>query len=92
MFDRIDWIDASLLSDLPCFKYDSIISNGDLNNVSDGIENLIIGNGCLNELKRIHFSRFMNVRMIDVGYDSLGNVESVVISSLMVYDWLIWSS
>ena len=75
-----------MLSDHVDFKNDVVVNIDELNNVSDVIECLIIGNGCLNELKRIHFSRFMNVRMIDVGYDSLGNVESVVISSLMVYD------
>ena len=92
MFDRIDWIDASLLGDLPCLKNDVIVSIDDLNNVSDVIECLIIGNYCLNELNEIDFYRFANVRLIDVGVNSLVKMNNVLISSLMIYDWLIWSS
>ena len=77
-----------MLDNLPCYKYDSIISIDDLNNVSDGIEYLIIGNGCLNELSVIDFSRFVNVRMIDVGMDSFRKVESVLISSMMIDDMI----
>ena len=76
MFDRIDWIDASLFADLPCLKNDVIVDIDDLNNVSDVIECLIIGNYCLNELNEIDFSRFMNVRLIDVGVYSLQNVNN----------------
>ena len=76
MFDRIDWIDASLLGDLPCLKNDVIVDVDDLANVSDVIECLIIGNYCLNELNEIDFSRFMNVRLIDVGVYSLQNVNN----------------
>ena len=76
MFDRIDWIDASLLGDLPCLKNDVIVDIDDLNNVSDVIECLIIGNYCLNELNEIDFSRFANVRLIDVGVYSLQNVNN----------------
>ena len=92
MFDRIDWIDASLFADLPCLKNDVIVDIDDLNNVSDVIECLRIGNYCLNELNVIDFSRFMNVIMVHVGYKSLQNVNNVLISSLMNGVWLIWSS
>ena len=72
-----------MLDDLPCFKNDVIVSIDDLNNVSDVIECLRIGNYCLNELNVIDFSRFMNVIMVHVGYKSLQNVNNVLISSLM---------
>ena len=92
MFDRIDWIDASLFADLPCLKNDVIVNVDDLANVSDVIECLRIVNYCLNELNEIDFSRFVYVRLIDIGYGSLKNVESVLISSLMNGIWLIRSS
>ena len=72
-----------MLGDLPCLKNDVIVDVDDLANVSDVIECLIIGNYCLNELNEIDFYRFANVRLIDIGYGSLKNVESVLISSLM---------
>ena len=86
IYDRNDWIDASLLGDLPCFKNDVIFNVDDLNNVSDGIECLIIANDCLNGLNKIDLSRFVNVRMIDIGADCLKNVKNVLISSLMIID------
>ena len=86
IYDGNDWIDVSLLGDLPCFKNDVIVSIDDLNNVSDVIECLMIGNECLNELNEIDLSRFVNVRMIDVGVGSLQKVESLVISCLMIID------
>ena len=92
MFDRIDWIDASLFADLPCLKNDVIVNVDELANVSDVIECLRIGNYCLNELNEIDFYRFANVRLIDVGVNSLVKMNNVLISSLMIYDWLIWSS
>ena len=76
IYNRNGWIDASLLSDLPCLKNDVIVSVDDLNNASDSIECLIIGNECLNQLNEIDFSRFMNVRLIDVGVYSLQNVNN----------------
>ena len=84
--DRNDRIDASLLSDLPCFKNDVIVDVDELNNASDNIECLIIGNDCLNELNEIDLSRFVNVRMIDVGVTSLQKVESLVISISLIID------
>ena len=93
-----DRIDASLFGDLPCLKYDPIITPYDLSCISEDIEYLIIGNGCLNKvygdiLEVIDFSRLMNVRVIDVYKNSLQNVRNVDISSMIVIDWwLIWSS
>ena len=72
-----------MLSDHVDFKNDVVVNIDELNNVSDVIECLIIGNGCLNELNDIDFSRFVNVRMIDIGVESLQEVESVMISSLL---------
>ena len=78
-----------MFADLPCLKNEVIFTVDDLNNVSDSIDSLIIGNGCLNELNEIDFSRFVYVRMIDIGVDSLRCVKSVVISGLIIYDSLI---
>ena len=72
-----------MFADLPCLKNDVIVNVDELANVSDVIECLRIGNYCLNELNEIDFSRFVHVRLIDIGYGSLKNVESVLISSLM---------
>ena len=58
VYDRNDWIDASLLGELPYLKNDEIVSVDDLNNVSCGIECLVIGNDCLNELDKIWFFSF----------------------------------
>ena len=75
-----------MLPDLLCLKNDVIVSVDSLNNVSDTIEYLIIGNDCLNELNEIDFSRFGNVRMSDVGCNALRNVKNVMISSMMIDD------
>ena len=75
-----------MLGDLPCFKNDVIVDVNELNSISDVIECMIVGNDCLNELDKIDFSRFVNVRTIDVGLDSLKNVKSVMISSMMIVD------
>lgn len=66
----------------------------DFNSVSNSIECLIIGYDCLNkvdgkrnkELKMIDFSRFVNVRIIDIGSDSLDNIQSITIESVMIGD------
>ena len=79
-----------MLGDLPCFKYDPIISIDDFNQSSINIECLMIGNWCLNkrneneELKEIDLTRFVNVRVIDIGSYSLQNVEILKISSSLM--------
>ena len=81
-----------MLGDLPCFKYDPIISIDDFNQSSINIEYLMIGNWCLNkrneneELKEIDLTRFVNVRVIDIGSYSLKNISSLSISSMMIDD------
>ena len=98
IYDRNDWIDASLLGELPCFEYTAITSLDGLNNVCDSIECLMIGNGCLNpvgsytSVPDIDFSRFLNVRVFSVGEGSLMNMNTIVISSLIIVGLLIWSS
>ena len=72
-----------MLGDHICFKNDVIVNVNEWNNVSDTIECLIIGNDCLNELNGIDFSGYVNVRMIDVGVESLYGVVNVIISSMM---------
>ena len=72
-----------MLSDHVDFKNDVVVNIDELNNVSDVIECLIIGNYCLNELNEIDFYRFANVRLIDVGVNSLVKMNNVLISSLM---------
>ena len=67
-------------------KNDEIVSVDDLNNVSCGIECLVIGNDCLNELDKIDLSRFVNVRMIDVGCNCLQHIEHIALSSMMIDD------
>ena len=75
-----------MLGDLPYLKTIPIVSLDDLNNASFGIECLVIGNDCLNELGFIEFSGFVNVRMIDVGYYSLQYIEQLVLFSMMIDD------
>ena len=80
----IDWFDLPKLTTFTTGDY-SFYETTSLR-----LDSLIIGNGCLNELSAIDFSRFVNVRMIDVGMISFGKVESVLISSMMIDDnWLI---
>ena len=73
-----------MLGDFPCLKNDVIVDVDDLNSLSSTIETLIVGNECLNKLTEIDLSKYVYVRMIDVGYDSLKNVMSVVISSMII--------
>ena len=83
-----------MLGDHLCLKNDVIVDVDDLYRVSERIDYLVIGNWCLNKKKgknltKIDFSRFVNVRTIDVGYGSLNYVESVVISSKIIDNRLI---
>ena len=75
-----------MLGDLPCFKYTPVVSIDDMINVYDRIEYLMIGNNCLKEYTDIDWCVFVNMRVIDVGCNSLTNVESVVMSSMMIDD------
>lgn len=83
-----------MFADLPCLKYDVIVSLHDFDCVSEDIEYLIIGNGCLNKaygdiLDMIDFSVFVNVRVLDVGMYSLQNVKNVDISSMILSDQIV---
>lgn len=63
-------------------KFDKVIFSVDeLNNVSSSIEEMVIGNVCLNEMKEISFSRFTELKTLNIGCYSLANVKSVVIES-----------
>ena len=79
-----------MLGDLPCFKFNVIEYLEDLTFTSASIEYLMIGNWCLNkrneneELKEIDLTRFVNVRMIDIGDNSLRSIKILKISSSLM--------
>lgn len=50
------------------------------------IEGIVIGNYCELPDTSISFSRFQNVRVIDVGYDSLSDVDSLSLSGMLIDD------
>lgn len=54
--------------------------------LTSAIEGIVIGNDCMLSDTSISFSRFQNVRVIDVGYDSLSDVDSLSLSGMLIDD------
>lgn len=78
-------VDASLFHDVEFQRFDKVICSVDeFNTVSNSIKELVIGNVCLNEMKEISFSRFMELETLNVGCRSLQKVECVIIESIPV--------
>lgn len=63
----------------------------ELNSLSDDVEGIVIGNECMQSDSVISFSRFKNIAMIEIGYDSLSKATSIGLSSMVIANWLIWS-
>lgn len=83
-------VDASLFHDMKIQKFDKVIFSVDeFDAVSNSIKELVIGNLCLNEMKEISFSRFTELKTLNIGCISIANVKSVIIESRwMIIDWL----
>ena len=83
-----------MIGDHPYLQYDSFYFFKNMECVSDSIECLTIGDGCLNEendfengeLNEIDLSRFVNVRVISIGNGSCNCIKNVVIMSIMIVD------
>ena len=80
------FLDASLFENCYCFKYKVVCSQAEFNKLSKDVEGVIIGNECMTEETEIDFSGFIDVRMIDVGYDSLTSVDSLNVNSMMIIE------
>ena len=86
------FLDASLFEDCYCFKYDVVCSKDDLDELSRDVEGIVIGNGCMKQEDSIDFSEFLNVSVIDVGFESLSRINKLDFTSCPIVNWLIWSS
>ena len=78
------FVDASLFENCYCFKYDVVCSKEDFNNLSDDIEGIVIGNGCMQSETDINISNFENVTVIDVGSSSLESVKNLYLTSMII--------
>ena len=79
------FVDASLFENCYCFKYDVVCSKDDFDyNLPDDVEEIMIGNECMQSETEIDFSRFENVTVIDVGYKSLEGVKNLNLTSMII--------
>ena len=78
------FVDASLFENCYCFKYDVVCSMEDFSNLPEDVEGIVIGNECMRSENEIKFSRFENVTVIDVGYNSLQKVTNLYLTSMII--------